>query len=93
MAGRLLRYDSSATDTSSPPKEFHRPLNLKENHHAFINRISYRMLDQCSDLCGWTSAILAALSFGSFGVPIKLISNVKVDPMVMQVSSTDVLES
>mmetsp|Transcript_13095 Transcript_13095/g.19619 ORF Transcript_13095/g.19619 Transcript_13095/m.19619 type:complete len:442 (+) Transcript_13095:105-1430(+) len=42
------------------------------------------MLDQCSELCGWTSGFIAALSFGSFGVPIKLISNVKVDPLVMQ---------
>lgn len=42
------------------------------------------MLEQCNDFCGWTSGIVAALSFGSFGVPIKLISNVKVDPLVMQ---------
>ena len=44
------------------------------------------MLEQCNDFCGWTSGIVAALSFGSFGVPIKLISNVKVDPLVMQVN-------
>ena len=44
------------------------------------------MLDQCSETCGWISGVIAALSFGSFGVPIKFISNVKVDPLVMQVS-------
>mmetsp|Transcript_2347 Transcript_2347/g.3493 ORF Transcript_2347/g.3493 Transcript_2347/m.3493 type:complete len:462 (-) Transcript_2347:230-1615(-) len=42
------------------------------------------MLDNCSDTCGWISGLIAALSFGSFGVPIKFISNVKVDPLVMQ---------
>jgi hypothetical protein len=45
------------------------------------------MLDQCSEFCGWTAGFIAALSFGSFGVPIKLISNVNVDPLVMQVSN------
>lgn len=42
------------------------------------------MLEGCSDACGWVAGILAALSFGSFGVPIKSTSNLNVDPMVMQ---------
>mmetsp|Transcript_17574 Transcript_17574/g.21473 ORF Transcript_17574/g.21473 Transcript_17574/m.21473 type:complete len:459 (+) Transcript_17574:159-1535(+) len=42
------------------------------------------MLDQCSETCGWVAGIIAALSFGSFGVPIKSVSKVKVDPLVMQ---------
>ena len=50
-----------------------------------IEKSELIMLEQCNDFCGWTSGIVAALSFGSFGVPIKLISNVKVDPLVMQV--------
>jgi hypothetical protein len=45
------------------------------------------MLDTCSDACGWTAGIIGAFSFGTYGVPIKFISNVKnVDPLVMQVS-------
>jgi hypothetical protein len=44
------------------------------------------MLDTCSDTCGWIAGVIGAFSFGSFGVPIKLVSNVKVDPLVMQVS-------
>ena len=43
------------------------------------------MLDQCSDKCGWIAGFIAALSFGTFGVPIKAIKEkVKVDPLVMQ---------
>ena len=38
----------------------------------------------CSDGCGWTGAIVASLSFGSFGVPIKTSVHVEVDPLVMQ---------
>ena len=45
------------------------------------------MLGQCSEFCGWASGIIAALSMGSFGVPIKLISSANVDPLVMQVRS------
>lgn len=42
------------------------------------------MMHQCLESCGWISGIIAALSFGSFGVPIKSISNLNVDPLVMQ---------
>lgn len=42
------------------------------------------MLEACSEACGWLAGILAALSFGSFGVPIKSTCNLNVDPMVMQ---------
>ena len=44
------------------------------------------MLDACSETCGLIAGVVGALSFGSFGVPIKFITNVKVDPLVMQVS-------
>lgn len=42
------------------------------------------MLEACSEACGWLAGVLAAVSFGSFGVPIKSTSNLSVDPMVMQ---------
>lgn len=43
------------------------------------------MLDQCSEKCGWIAGIIAALSFGTFGVPIKATkARIKVDPLVMQ---------
>lgn len=44
------------------------------------------MLEECSETCGWIAGTIGAFSFGSFGVPIKLIAstNVKVDPLVMQ---------
>jgi hypothetical protein len=42
------------------------------------------MLESCSDYCGYVAAIIGALAFGSFGVPIKYVSNLNVDPLVMQ---------
>eukprot|EP00557_Chaetoceros_sp_GSL56_P006594 CAMPEP_0176487788 /NCGR_PEP_ID=MMETSP0200_2-20121128/6337_1 /TAXON_ID=947934 /ORGANISM="Chaetoceros sp., Strain GSL56" /LENGTH=398 /DNA_ID=CAMNT_0017884677 /DNA_START=110 /DNA_END=1303 /DNA_ORIENTATION=- len=42
------------------------------------------MLNQCSELCGWTVGVIGALCLGSFGVPIKLISKADVDPLVLQ---------
>lgn len=41
-------------------------------------------MQQCSELCGWISAVIAAVSFGSFGVPIRSTSNLNIDPLVMQ---------
>jgi glucose uptake protein GlcU len=43
-------------------------------------------LEGCSESCGWAFAILSALAWGSFGVPIKgkECSKVDVDPLVMQ---------
>jgi hypothetical protein len=37
----------------------------------------------CTDACGWFAAVVAVLSFGSFGVPIKSV-NVEVNFLVMQ---------
>jgi glucose uptake protein GlcU len=42
------------------------------------------LLDGCSEGCGWAAAILAALSWGTFGVPIKCNVNVEVNFFVMQ---------
>lgn len=41
---------------------------------------------QCTDACGWFAAIISALCFGSFGVPVKggPASKVNIDPLVMQ---------
>jgi hypothetical protein len=42
---------------------------------------------QCGDACGYAAAMLAAICFGSFGVPVKsdVVSRLDVDPLVMQV--------
>lgn len=42
------------------------------------------LLDGCSDGCGWTAAIIAVLSWGTFGVPLKVTTNVEVNFFVMQ---------
>jgi len=39
---------------------------------------------QCSDNCAWACGLIAAIFFGSFGVPIKLSAKVSADPLVMQ---------
>jgi hypothetical protein len=43
--------------------------------------------DKCGDVCGYAAAMLAAICFGSFGVPVKsdVVSRLDVDPLVMQV--------
>jgi len=48
------------------------------------------MLHQCSESCGWMSGILAALAFGTFGVPIRSTSHLNIDPLVMQTYKTTV---
>ena len=42
------------------------------------------LLEGCSEACGWTAAIVAVLFFGSFGVPVKVNTNVEVNFFVMQ---------
>jgi len=42
------------------------------------------LLDGCSENCGWTAAVIAVLCWGSFGVPLKLNTNVEVNFFVMQ---------
>lgn len=41
---------------------------------------------KCTESCGWIAAIVSALCFGSFGVPVKggPASKVNIDPLVMQ---------
>jgi hypothetical protein len=43
--------------------------------------------EKCTENCGWIAAIVASIGFGSFGVPIKKVSHINVDPLVMQVRS------
>lgn len=40
--------------------------------------------DSCSESCGWAAAAIAALAYGSFGVPIKATEDIDVHPLVMQ---------
>lgn len=40
--------------------------------------------DQCGDGCGWIAAIVAALAYGSFGVPVKYTKHIPVHPLVLQ---------
>eukprot|EP00934_Nitzschia_sp_Nitz4_P006757 Nitzschia sp. Nitz4//scaffold88_size82704//45204//46496//NITZ4_005296-RA/size82704-processed-gene-0.52-mRNA-1//1//CDS//3329559506//6747//frame0 len=42
------------------------------------------VFDSCSEGCGWTAAIIAVLSWGTFGVPLKVNTNVEVNFFVMQ---------
>lgn len=38
----------------------------------------------CSDGCGWVAAIVAALAYGTYGVPIKDTKHIPVHPIVLQ---------
>ena len=52
------------------------------------------LLDSCGEGCGWTAAIIAILSWGSFGVPIRALKksggggSVEVNFFVMQTYKT-----
>lgn len=48
-------------------------------------------LDSCTDACGWLAAPLAALSYGSFGVPIRGTKHIPVHPLMMQSYKTLVM--
>jgi len=41
-------------------------------------------LDGCGDGCGWVAALVAAVAYGSFGVPIKFTKDIDVHPLVLQ---------
>ena len=47
--------------------------------------------DQCGDSCGWVAAIVAALAYGSFGVPVKYTKHIPVHPLVLQSYKTVVV--
>lgn len=41
-------------------------------------------LDTCGDGCGWIAGIVAALAYGSFGVPVRHTKHIQVHPLVLQ---------
>jgi glucose uptake protein GlcU len=45
----------------------------------------------CGDPCGWIAAIIGALAYGSYGVPIKATLDIEVHPLVLQSYKTVVL--
>jgi hypothetical protein len=49
------------------------------------------VFDTCTDACGWFAALIAALSYGSFGVPIKATKDVDAHPLVFQSYKTFVM--
>eukprot|EP00934_Nitzschia_sp_Nitz4_P004285 Nitzschia sp. Nitz4//scaffold33_size148984//5131//8657//NITZ4_002909-RA/size148984-augustus-gene-0.251-mRNA-1//1//CDS//3329548370//4275//frame0 len=42
------------------------------------------MFQTCTDACGWMAALVAALAYGSFGVPVKATKHIDVHPLVLQ---------
>jgi len=48
------------------------------------------LLSQCDDTCGWLAAVMSALCFGTYGVPLKSKSTMKTkcDPLVIQTYQT-----
>jgi hypothetical protein len=48
-------------------------------------------LDNCTDRCGWVAAFVAALAYGSYGVPIKHTKHIDVHPFVFQSYKTFVM--
>lgn len=49
------------------------------------------IFDSCTDVCGWIAAPIAALSYGSFGVPIRGTKHIPVHPLMMQSYKTMVM--
>ena len=47
--------------------------------------------DSCTDTCGWVAAFVAALSYGSYGVPIKHTKHIDVHPLIFQSYKTFVM--
>lgn len=48
------------------------------------SRVLESRFDQCDDSCGWVAAVVAALAYGTFGVPIKETVSVDVHPLILQ---------
>ena len=45
-------------------------------------------LDTCGDGCGWIAGIVAAVAYGSFGVPVRHTKHIDVHPLVLQTFKT-----
>jgi hypothetical protein len=52
--------------------------------------MSLNVPEKCGEACGYAAAFVAAVCFGSFGVPVKseVVSRLDVDPLVMQVGAS-----
>ena len=48
------------------------------------SRLLSSVFDQCTEKCGWPAALIAALAYGTFGVPIKETRSIDVHPLVLQ---------
>jgi len=48
-------------------------------------------LDTCTDTCGWVAAFVAALAYGSYGVPVKHTKHIDVHPFIFQSYKTFVM--
>jgi glucose uptake protein GlcU len=61
-------------------------------HQCFSYHINMpSIFDSCTDVCGWIAAPIAALSYGSFGVPIRGTKHVPVHPLMMQSYKTTIM--
>jgi glucose uptake protein GlcU len=45
-------------------------------------------LATCGDGCGWVAGVVAAMAFGTFGVPLKMTNHIDVHPLVLQTFKT-----
>jgi hypothetical protein len=57
----------------------------------FYNLVMPSIFDSCTDACGWIAAVVAAISYGSFGVPIKGTKDIDVHPLIFQSYKTFVM--
>ena len=82
--GPLLLLQHSTAPSPQPCQPVSR--DSRSTSQTGKTAIAMVLLSRCTESCGWVAAILAALSWGSFGVPIKgdAASTVNVDPLVMQ---------
>lgn len=49
-----------------------------------VHSATASIFDDCDDSCGWIAAVVAALAYGSYGVPIKETAQIDVHPLVLQ---------
>lgn len=66
----LFRIDLAFNDSLAPS-------SLRHN-------FSTMLFDSCGDECGWVAGIIAAVAYGSFGVPIRSTKDLDVHPLVLQ---------
>jgi len=56
-----------------------------------VSRLLESAFDQCDESCGWIAALIAAISYGTFGVPVKQTVGLDVHPFVLQSYKTFVM--